>query len=84
MTGEKKLTLCRKEFDDLAEAVAACPMFKEEVAKLNIPDGFEVIVEPWPYGGKYISDLNTIGIFHSMQTLQTYVEILSRIISNNA
>jgi primary-amine oxidase len=41
-------------------------MFKEEVAKLNIPDGFEVIVEPWPYGGKYSSDLNTIRIFHSM------------------
>jgi hypothetical protein len=56
----------RKEFEDLAEAVAACPMFKEEVAKLNIPDGFEVIVEPWPYGGKYSSDLNTIRIFHSM------------------
>jgi hypothetical protein len=40
-------------------------MFKEEVAKLNIPDGFEVIVEPWPYGGKYSSDLNTIRIFSS-------------------
>jgi primary-amine oxidase len=38
-------------------------MFKEEVEKLNIPDGFEVIVEPWPYGGKYNSDFNMIRIF---------------------
>lgn len=27
-------------------------MFKEEIGKLNIPEGFEVVVEPWPYGGK--------------------------------
>ena len=63
---EKLLIHDRKEFEHLAEAVAACPMFKEEVTKLNIPDGFEVIVEPWPYGGKYSSDLNTTRIFHSM------------------
>jgi primary-amine oxidase len=49
----KRANLDRKEFDDLSKAVAACPLFKEEIAKLNLPDGFEAIVEPWPYGGKY-------------------------------
>ncbi len=44
--------LIRAEFETLTKAVAASSMFKDEVAKLNIPEGFEVVVEPWPYGGK--------------------------------
>ncbi|PVH72875.1 hypothetical protein DL98DRAFT_520269 [Cadophora sp. DSE1049] len=43
--------LTLKEFDDVAAAVAASSLFKEEIAKLNIPDKYEVVVEPWPYGG---------------------------------
>lgn len=26
-------------------------MFKDRVAKFRLPEGFEVFVEPWPYGG---------------------------------
>lgn len=26
-------------------------MFQERVAKFNMPEGFEIVVEPWPYGG---------------------------------
>ncbi|KAL2060121.1 hypothetical protein VTL71DRAFT_9943 [Oculimacula yallundae] len=43
--------LTLNEFDDMAAAVAASPLFQEAVAKLNIPKEFEVVVEPWPYGG---------------------------------
>ncbi|CZT46700.1 related to peroxisomal amine oxidase (copper-containing) [Rhynchosporium secalis] len=43
--------LTLKEFDDVTAAVAASPVFQEEVAKLSIPKHFEVVVEPWPYGG---------------------------------
>ncbi|KAF7958424.1 hypothetical protein EAE96_001972 [Botrytis aclada] len=39
------------EFDELVKAVWASPVFKEELAQLSIPEGFEVVVEPWPYGG---------------------------------
>ncbi|KAK6612681.1 copper amine oxidase [Botrytis cinerea] len=39
------------EFDELVKAVWASPVFKEELAQLIIPEGFEVVVEPWPYGG---------------------------------
>ena len=43
----------RKEFDDVAAAVTASPLFKEAVAKLNIPEKYEIVVEPWPYGGEF-------------------------------
>ena len=39
------------EFDNLVEAVWASKMFQEAIAEFNIPDGFQVVVEPWPYGG---------------------------------
>jgi primary-amine oxidase len=41
----------RGEFEHLVNAVWASPMFKEAIAEFNLPEGFEVIVEPWPYGG---------------------------------
>ncbi|KAF8847058.1 putative copper amine oxidase [Acephala macrosclerotiorum] len=43
--------LTLSEFEELTKAVANSALFKEEVKKLNIPEGFEVVVEPWPYGG---------------------------------
>ncbi|CAD6442153.1 92037083-fbfe-43d0-a3a1-22c901f4ee68 [Sclerotinia trifoliorum] len=44
-----RLTLT--EFDDLVKAAWASSLFKEAVSELHIPEGFEVVVEPWPYGG---------------------------------
>lgn len=26
-------------------------MFKERVSKFSLPEGFDVVIEPWPYGG---------------------------------
>ncbi|KAK6613543.1 copper amine oxidase [Botrytis cinerea] len=56
------------EFDELVKAVWASPVFKEELAQLIIPEGFEVVVEPWPYGGsiteenpRYFQDSNFYG-----------------------
>jgi primary-amine oxidase len=42
----------RGEFDHLVKAVWASSLFKEAIAEFNLPPGFEVIVEPWPYGGR--------------------------------
>ncbi|KAH8817084.1 copper amine oxidase-like protein [Xylogone sp. PMI_703] len=39
------------EFDDLVEAVWASPLFKSALAEFTLPEGFEVVIEPWPYGG---------------------------------
>ena len=41
----------RYEFRTLVDVCQASPLFQEEVAKFELPKGFEVIIEPWPYGG---------------------------------
>jgi len=40
-----------KEFEVLVNVCKADPKFKQAIADLNIPDYYEIIVEPWPYGG---------------------------------
>jgi primary-amine oxidase len=40
------------ELDHLVKAVWASKAFQDAVAEFRIPEGFEVIVEPWPYGGR--------------------------------
>ncbi|KAG9769431.1 Copper amine oxidase 1 [Exophiala dermatitidis] len=44
-------SLTLSEFDTLVEACKASQKFKDICAEIQLPDGFEVIVEPWPYGG---------------------------------
>ncbi|KAK1994610.1 copper amine oxidase [Colletotrichum falcatum] len=39
------------EFETLAQVVESSALFKEKIADLKLPDGFEVVIEPWPYGG---------------------------------
>lgn len=48
----------RHEFDELVEACEASPLYQEALAELSLPEGFEAIVEPWPYGGLDPSDNN--------------------------
>lgn len=33
-------------------------MFQDAVAELTLPEGFEVVIEPWPYGGLDTTDEN--------------------------
>lgn len=35
----------------LVNVCKADPKFKQAIAELNIPDYYEIVVEPWPYGG---------------------------------
>jgi primary-amine oxidase len=35
----------------LVDACFASPLFQEALAELVLPEGFEAIIEPWPYGG---------------------------------
>lgn len=38
------------------EAVWASPLFKKALSELKLPEGFEVVVEPWPYGGSHLEE----------------------------
>ncbi|KAH6681746.1 copper amine oxidase-like protein [Halenospora varia] len=44
------------EFDHLVKAVWESSLFKETIAEFNIPEGFEVVVEPWPFGGPDVGE----------------------------
>lgn len=50
--------ILRSEFDVLLDACSASPLFQDALAELALPEGFEVIVEPWPYGGLNATEEN--------------------------
>ncbi|PNS19643.1 Copper amine oxidase 1 [Sphaceloma murrayae] len=39
------------EFDILVKVCEESPDFQAAIAEFKLPEGFEVVVEPWPYGG---------------------------------
>ena len=39
------------EFRKLSEAVEKSQLFKDVLKEYKLPEGFELVVEPWPYGG---------------------------------
>lgn len=45
------LTGCRPELQALVEVAKASKVFQDAIAEFALPEGFELIVEPWPYGG---------------------------------
>ncbi|CAO2649268.1 Nn.00g066530.m01.CDS01 [Neocucurbitaria sp. VM-36] len=48
---EKQASLTMWEFQHLLEACKKSEMFQKAIAEFKLPDGFELVVEPWPYGG---------------------------------
>ncbi|KXT07519.1 hypothetical protein AC579_196 [Pseudocercospora musae] len=46
------------EFDHLVDAVKASKDFQDAIAEFELPGGFEVVVEPWPYGGPDLDEDN--------------------------
>ncbi|EXJ92699.1 copper amine oxidase 1 [Capronia epimyces CBS 606.96] len=50
--------LTLSEFDTLVDVCKASQMFKDICAEIELPEGFEVIVEPWPYGGPFPDEEN--------------------------
>ena len=50
---------CRFEFDKLLECVKTSPLFKEKLEGIQLPPGFELVIEPWPYGGSDSQDGQT-------------------------
>lgn len=48
----------RAEFEVLVERCFASPLFQKAMEDFDLPKGFEVVIEPWPYGGRDHSDPN--------------------------
>lgn len=46
------------EFDTFVERCNASPLYQQALADFNLPEGFGVVIEPWPYGGLDPSDEN--------------------------
>lgn len=48
----------RSEFDVLVDRCTKSPLFQQALSEFDLPDGFEVVIEPWPYGGLDHTDEN--------------------------
>ncbi|KAF2181616.1 copper amine oxidase-like protein [Zopfia rhizophila CBS 207.26] len=48
---ERQASLTLWEFQILIEACKKSKMFQNAIAEFKLLDGFELVVEPWPYGG---------------------------------
>lgn len=46
------------EFHKFVEVCEASPLFQAKIKEFKLPPGFEVIIEPWPYGGLDAADEN--------------------------
>ena len=50
---EHHASLTLWEFDVLIEACKTSSLFQEALAEMKLPEGFELVIEPWPYGGRF-------------------------------
>ncbi|KAM0208416.1 hypothetical protein ACHAQD_011625 [Fusarium lateritium] len=59
VTPEHQASLTMAEFEEVVEAVGKSELFKEKLSKIQLPEGFEPVIEPWPYGAPDLADGNT-------------------------
>lgn len=50
------LTLPSEELEDVRQICQGSAVFRDRISKFKLPKGFEVVVEPWPYGGLDVAD----------------------------
>ncbi|KAF2012523.1 copper amine oxidase-like protein [Aaosphaeria arxii CBS 175.79] len=48
---DTQASLTMWEFDTLIEACQRSEEFQKAISEFKFPDGFELVIEPWPYGG---------------------------------
>ena len=46
------------EFEKFVEVCKNSPMWQKEISKFKLPEGFDIVIEPWPYGGLDLDDEN--------------------------
>ncbi|EED18577.1 copper amine oxidase, putative [Talaromyces stipitatus ATCC 10500] len=49
---EHQASLTMDEFDIFIKTCQDSALFKEAIAKFKLPEGFDYVIEPWPYGGR--------------------------------
>lgn len=52
------LNIIRDEFATLVDVCKSSKMFQDAMAEFEIPEGHEIVIEPWPYGGLDSTDEN--------------------------
>ncbi|EFY97714.1 copper amine oxidase family protein [Metarhizium robertsii] len=56
---EHHASLSIYEFERVVEVVKNSQVFQEKLKSIELPEGFELVVEPWPYGGPDEADGQT-------------------------
>jgi primary-amine oxidase len=46
----------RPELNEIVDVCSKSPKFQAVLSEFKLPDGFELVIEPWPYGGSDGSD----------------------------
>jgi primary-amine oxidase len=44
------------EFETLLEVCESSKLFQDKIKEFKLPEGFEVVIEPWPYGSSDLED----------------------------
>lgn len=58
VSNEYHASLTVPEFRNLVQACEKSEMFKKCLEEYKLPEGFELVIEPWPYGGLLASEEN--------------------------
>ncbi|KAF4440936.1 Copper amine oxidase 1 [Fusarium austroafricanum] len=56
---EHQASLTLAEFDIVVDACARSKLFQDKLKEIKFPEGFEPVIEPWPYGAPDLEDGNT-------------------------
>ncbi|KAJ9426112.1 copper amine oxidase 1 [Fusarium oxysporum f. sp. lycopersici 4287] len=56
---EHQASLTTAEFDIVVESCKRSKMFQDKLKEIKLPEGFETVIEPWPYGAPDLDDGNT-------------------------
>lgn len=46
------------EFEALVKSCDSSSLFKQSLAEFELPEGFDIVIEPWPYGGLDVTEDN--------------------------
>lgn len=46
----------RSEFGEFVDVCKASKLFRDTVAEFELPEGYDIVIEPWPYGGTISTD----------------------------
>lgn len=57
--GHQRATFTVDEFQEFIDNALASPIFQQVVTEMELPTGWEVAIDPWPYGGSDFGEKDT-------------------------